>query len=163
MGFSLKEPHFTKVTVLLAGNGCPASGVVPLMRFAFSSEGALPPSTMPPTFKPAPDSLAWAASSVRSATSGIVLAAGAKIEHFAKWLNSFKREDFRQLDANSLEKLKGIVTDITSMLEGLLSGQPTTPTTESGGANDYWFAHRFQPSLASAGGLNPLLDSAEGA
>lgn len=48
-------------------------------------------------------------------------AAAAKIEHFAKWLNTFKREDFRQLNADSLAQLKQILTDITKMLQGLLS------------------------------------------
>jgi len=59
-------------------------------------------------------------------------AAGAKIQHFGTWLNSFKLDDFRQLDKASLERLKGILADVTHMLEGLLAGQegtePTAPT-----------------------------------
>jgi hypothetical protein len=47
-------------------------------------------------------------------------AAAAKIDQFAKWLDSFKREDFHQLNAESLKKLKQITIDITNMLEGLL-------------------------------------------
>jgi hypothetical protein len=54
-------------------------------------------------------------------------AADQKIKQFALWLNSFKREDFRQLNAESLQNLKQILGDIVKMLEGLLSAdaQPT--------------------------------------
>jgi hypothetical protein len=48
-------------------------------------------------------------------------AAAAKIEQFARWLDTFKREDFRQLNAESLDSLKQILSDITKMLQGLLS------------------------------------------
>src|SRR6202040_2690499 len=36
-GFSLNEPHLINVTVLFAGIGSNAAGVVPLIRFAFCS------------------------------------------------------------------------------------------------------------------------------
>ncbi len=49
-------------------------------------------------------------------------AADAKIKSFADWLNSFKREDFRQLDPESLERLKEILGDVIKMLAGLISG-----------------------------------------
>jgi len=44
-----------------------------------------------------------------------------KIAQFAEWLDSFKREDFRQLDPASLERLRTILVDVTSMLAGLLA------------------------------------------
>jgi hypothetical protein len=48
-------------------------------------------------------------------------AANEKIAQFAEWLDSFKREDFRQLDLESLAKLKVILEDVTKLLAGLLS------------------------------------------
>src|SRR5206468_1765771 len=49
-------------------------------------------------------------------------AADAKIKSFADWLNSFKREDFRQLEVESLQRLKEILEDVIKMLAGLISG-----------------------------------------
>ena len=49
-------------------------------------------------------------------------AADAKIKSFGDWLNSFKREDFRQLEIESLGRLKEILEDVVKMLEGLISG-----------------------------------------
>lgn len=48
-------------------------------------------------------------------------AANEKIQQFADWLDSFKREDFRQLEPKTLESLKSILTDVTRMLSGLLN------------------------------------------
>lgn len=47
-------------------------------------------------------------------------AANEKIAQFAEWLDSFKREDFRQLNLESLKKLKLILTDVVKMIGGLL-------------------------------------------
>lgn len=47
-------------------------------------------------------------------------AANLKIKQFAQWLDSFKREDFRQLDAESLKHLQSVLQDVTRMLGGLL-------------------------------------------
>jgi len=47
-------------------------------------------------------------------------AANEKIKQFADWLDSFRREDFRELDAEALQKLQGILDDVTKMLGGLL-------------------------------------------
>lgn len=49
-------------------------------------------------------------------------AADAKIKSFGDWLNSFKREDFRQLEVESLQQLKEILEDVIKMLAGLISG-----------------------------------------
>ncbi len=49
-------------------------------------------------------------------------AANEKIAQFALWLDTFKREDFRQLTPETLERLRDILKDVVSMLEGLLSG-----------------------------------------
>jgi hypothetical protein len=51
-------------------------------------------------------------------------AAAAKIDQFAKWLSTFKPEDFQQLDADSLNHLKDILGVVTKMLEGLLTIEP---------------------------------------
>lgn len=51
-------------------------------------------------------------------------AANEKIKQFAQWLDSFKREDFRQLDADSLTSLRTILSDVTQMLSGLLERSP---------------------------------------
>lgn len=48
-------------------------------------------------------------------------AANEKIKQFSQWLDSFKREDFKQLNAESLEDLRTILSDVTDMLSGLLS------------------------------------------
>jgi len=48
-------------------------------------------------------------------------AANGKVDQFAKWLNSFKREDFKQLNSDSLQNLRAILTDVVRMLEGLLA------------------------------------------
>lgn len=47
-------------------------------------------------------------------------AANEKIAQFAEWLDSFKREDFRQLNLESLKKLKLILTDVVKIIGGLL-------------------------------------------
>lgn len=47
-------------------------------------------------------------------------AANEKIKQFAVWLDSFKREDYKQLNAESLQNLKGILEDVRKILEGLL-------------------------------------------
>lgn len=47
-------------------------------------------------------------------------AANEKIQQFAEWLDSFKREDFRQLEPKTLETLRDILADVTMMLGGLL-------------------------------------------
>lgn len=49
-------------------------------------------------------------------------AANEKIKQFSEWLNSFKREDYRQLSVESLCRLREIATDSSKMLEG----QPQT-------------------------------------
>ncbi|MCC7531217.1 MAG: ParB N-terminal domain-containing protein [Candidatus Melainabacteria bacterium] len=46
-------------------------------------------------------------------------AANEKIQQFAKWLDSFKRTDFKELDEESLSALETILNDVTSMLRGL--------------------------------------------
>jgi hypothetical protein len=48
-------------------------------------------------------------------------AANEKIAKFAEWLDSFKREDYKQLERTTLERLRGILMDVTAILEGLLS------------------------------------------
>lgn len=50
-------------------------------------------------------------------------AAGAKIAQFANWLDSFKREDYKQVDPGTLQELEGILRDIIAMLKGLQLGQ----------------------------------------
>lgn len=47
-------------------------------------------------------------------------AANEKIKQFADWLDSFKREDYRQLDQHSLNALQTILVDVVGMLSGLL-------------------------------------------
>ncbi len=47
-------------------------------------------------------------------------AANEKIAQFAEWLDSFKREDFRQLTVTSLQKLRHILDDVVKLLSGLL-------------------------------------------
>ena len=47
-------------------------------------------------------------------------AANEKIVQFADWLDSFRREDFRQLNAESLMKLGQILDDVVKILSGLL-------------------------------------------
>jgi hypothetical protein len=55
-------------------------------------------------------------------------AANEKIKQFATWLDSFKREDFKQLNAETLDQLRGILTDVVNMLQGLL----LNPATKAG-------------------------------
>lgn len=51
-------------------------------------------------------------------------AANERIKQFAGWLNDFKREDYRKLSSESLERLRQVVGDTVSMLEGLQSAAP---------------------------------------
>lgn len=53
-------------------------------------------------------------------------AANLKIKQFAEWLDQFKREDYRQLDPESLEHLRNILGDIVKMLGGLLEEREAT-------------------------------------
>jgi hypothetical protein len=46
-------------------------------------------------------------------------AADEKIKQFASWLESFKREDYRQLNVESLESLRSILGDVVKILEAL--------------------------------------------
>ncbi len=48
-------------------------------------------------------------------------AANERIGHFAAWLDSFKREDYRRLNHESLELLRQILTDTVKILQGLQS------------------------------------------
>jgi hypothetical protein len=61
-------------------------------------------------------------------------AADAKIKSFGDWLNSFKREDFRQLEVESLQRLKEILEDVIKMLTGLISGVSKKRKTRKGHA-----------------------------
>ena len=47
-------------------------------------------------------------------------AANEKIKQFAEWLNSFKREDYKQLSASTLERLRDVLVDVVKMLGGLV-------------------------------------------
>ena len=47
-------------------------------------------------------------------------AADEKIKQFAEWLNSFRREDYRKLEAKTLQVLENILNDVVRMLRGLL-------------------------------------------
>jgi hypothetical protein len=49
-------------------------------------------------------------------------AANERIAHFAAWLDSFKREDYRRLTPESLGHLRQILTDTVKILQGLQSG-----------------------------------------
>jgi hypothetical protein len=49
-------------------------------------------------------------------------AANERIRHFAVWLDSFKREDYRRLTPESLGDLRQIVADTVKILQGLQSG-----------------------------------------
>jgi hypothetical protein len=60
--------------------------------------------------------------------------ANAKINSFADWLNSFKRDDFRQLEVESLQRLKDILEDVIKMLTGLISGASKKRKTTKGHA-----------------------------
>lgn len=57
-------------------------------------------------------------------------AANEKIQQFAKWLDSFKREDFKQLNESSLEALRAILVDVTHMLTGLLEAEAKPKAAE---------------------------------
>jgi hypothetical protein len=48
-------------------------------------------------------------------------AANEKVAHFGEWLDSFRREDFSQLNMEALAKLKKILEDVICMLSALLS------------------------------------------
>ncbi len=48
-------------------------------------------------------------------------AANERITHFAAWLDSFKREDYRRLTPTSLDHLRQILTDTVKILHGLQS------------------------------------------
>lgn len=50
-------------------------------------------------------------------------AANERIAHFAAWLDSFKREDYRRLTPESLNTLKQIVVDTVKILQGLQAGE----------------------------------------
>ena len=58
-------------------------------------------------------------------------AANLKIKQFAEWLDTFKREDFRQLDAESLVALEAILRDVVKMLGGLLSEETSEEVVEN--------------------------------
>jgi hypothetical protein len=47
--------------------------------------------------------------------------ANAKVKQFAEWLDSFKREDFKQLDRGSLEMLKQVLQDVITILDALIT------------------------------------------
>jgi hypothetical protein len=42
-----------------------------------------------------------------------------KIKNFGDWLDAFKREDFKTIDAEALAKLKAILEDVVKILSGL--------------------------------------------
>lgn len=48
-------------------------------------------------------------------------AANEKIQQFSKWVDSFRREDFKELNREALTTLKSILQDVTKMLEGLFA------------------------------------------
>lgn len=48
-------------------------------------------------------------------------AANERIRQFADWMDSFKREDYRKLDAESLTRLRDVLSDVVRLLGGLLS------------------------------------------
>ncbi len=48
-------------------------------------------------------------------------AANERIKHFAVWLDSFKREDYRRLTPDSLDTLRQILADTVKILQGLQS------------------------------------------
>jgi hypothetical protein len=50
-------------------------------------------------------------------------AANERIKHFAVWLDSFKREDYRSLTPDSLDHLKQILGDTVKILQGLQAGE----------------------------------------
>ena len=56
-------------------------------------------------------------------------AADEKIKQFAAWLDSFKRSDFKQLNAESLQKLRGILADVVKILEALVVAAKTAAKT----------------------------------
>jgi len=60
-------------------------------------------------------------------------AANEKIKQFGEWLDSFKREDFKQLSGESLARLKTILEDVTKMLEGLVAEVPEARATDGEG------------------------------
>ena len=59
-------------------------------------------------------------------------AANLKIKQFAEWLDTFKREDFRQLDEESLRALEAILADVVKMLGGLLLEQTPEEAVDNG-------------------------------
>gem|GEM_PF-4117335 len=58
-------------------------------------------------------------------------AANLKVRQFAVWLDTFKREDFRQLDVESLAALEEILQDVVKMLNGLLSERTSVETVDN--------------------------------
>jgi hypothetical protein len=60
-------------------------------------------------------------------------AANERIKHFAAWLDSFKREDYRSLTPDSLDALRQILGDTVKILQGLQSVTADIDTVE--GAN----------------------------
>jgi len=52
-------------------------------------------------------------------------AANEKIKQFAAWLDSFKREDYKRVDAEGLEALQVILRDVTKITAALLASEDT--------------------------------------
>lgn len=52
-------------------------------------------------------------------------AANEKVKQFAEWLDSFKREDYKQLNVDTLQRLGLILEDVVKILDGLLNPQRT--------------------------------------
>jgi hypothetical protein len=61
-------------------------------------------------------------------------AANERIAHFAAWLDSFKREDYRRLTPESLGTLRQILQDTVKILQGLQSGTEGGDPTEGSNA-----------------------------
>lgn len=57
-------------------------------------------------------------------------AANERIAHFAAWLDSFKREDYRRLTPASLESLRQILADTVKILQGLQSSEVQSQEAE---------------------------------
>ncbi len=61
-------------------------------------------------------------------------AANERIAHFSAWLDSFKREDYRNLTSGSLDHLRHILTDTVKILQGLQSAT-ADEAVEAGGSD----------------------------
>lgn len=61
-------------------------------------------------------------------------AANERIKHFAAWLDSFKREDYRRLSPESLNSLRQILADTVKILQGLQAQGEAQKTTEAANA-----------------------------